>query len=150
MPKNRRLNLNNYITVDTEDKASLIIIPWQVDGKDQPPIYLKSKRTPKLKVDDVTTATWIPTIEISKKGTPEEYNMRVNWWFDNSSDWYKQQIADTYKNLSNLQTVIQQAKTWLLTTGSYTQSTTGEYIKRRSDINKFLKNWLRKNLNQQE
>lgn len=160
MGNKRFLNLNNF-DITTKEDATLTVMPFDVNNITQAnlikqclallvnkqPFYLKSKRAKKPLLTDTTDAVWTPVIKISDSGTPEEYCDRVKWWFDNISAEYKEQTVTTYKNLPDLITHIQAAKTWLLTTGAFTQSHNGKFIKRRIDINKFIKGWLTRTYN---
>jgi hypothetical protein len=110
MPK--KLDCNKYYVVDNEEDADQIIVPFDINGNPQPRVYLASKN----RANDMVVpgeVGWISSVPISRKGTQEEYNALVDWWFDNASAEYKQSIQKAYGAVCNVTEKIEQLKLWL-------------------------------------
>jgi hypothetical protein len=144
----RALNLNNYVQVETEEEATLKIIPHvNKDGTQLPPMFflgIKSKRF-EVTIENMSSTVWHPAIIIdSETCSPEDYIKMVDWWFEKAreNEDYVEMLADTFKNLRNHSDDIRKAMAWLKTTSAYNLTGRGKYAKRKKEVGKFLMNWL--------
>jgi len=139
----KRFNFNNYELVDSELKATHIIIPFINNGKESPPIYLRSKRaTPVVKMTVDDGVAWTPTLKIDTNGHPSDYIKLVMWWFDNATDDYRDSIEHIYKDMPSFEDSRNRAKKWLMTEAAFRTNPTGKFNNRKSDVGKFMINWL--------
>ena len=134
--KKKKINLNYYEVVESEEEATLIIMPFQKDGVDLPPMYFKSKKNPNL-VDGTENVTWSSHCNISISGTMEDYAKRVDWWFDSMTDEYKSVLVAMAKKAIgdgwDISMSINKAKKWLKDRSP---------SNRKSHLSKFLSNWV--------
>ena len=144
----RKLNLNNYEPCTNEEEADIIIVPLEKNGIQPKNLLFKKKNKGEF---DVTAekirsgkAIWYPAVKISQKGTPNEYNECIRWWFNNATDEYRTLINRTYSRYKDIEYEVSKAMGWLLTNSSVV-TRNGKFPKRKNDINKFLNNWLSKN-----
>ena len=150
----RILNLNNYVPTTDIEQATLKIVPMTLSDGSQPKEILfigkKSKRYI-VSADMLDDAVWAPTVLVSKDGTPQEYANVVDWWFSQAetNEEYRSVLESTFRNLQNLPKVIGSAHRWLTTTAAFTVNHRGKYAKRKTEIGKFLNNWLNRALEQQ-
>lgn len=133
--KKHVLNLNNY-TIADENEWDLQIIPKRESNT--PVLKLYFKRT---NFDDGVVDTegvkWKKTIKISRRGTDEEYQARVDWWFDNAAndEEYKKELESSFVDIlgNALIPTVKLTKAWLIRCPSY---------KRKNYINRFVYGWL--------
>ena len=140
----RTLNLNNYSVVPKAD-ATLKVVLFEKDGIAPAPLFLRGNiaRKEGVKFSEIDSVAWNPTIEIDITGTPDEYINLVKWWFTNAgnSDDFYEMITTKYARIKDVVYQIRLAKAWLIER-AYTVNGKGEYLQRRTNVNKFLKGWL--------
>jgi len=150
----RLLNLNNYEPVSDIGDATLRIRPKKLaDGTQLPDMYFKTIRTNgKAIVTHIDvengTAVWSPTVTLDTKGTPEQYIELIEWWFRGAqkNESYSRMINEVYEILGDILTPMLEAKAWLLEAASDVNMS-GGYPRRKSQLNKFVRNWMNKRKN---
>lgn len=136
------MNLNKYEVTKERSEADLIIYLFEVEGKEQRPLMLKHKTSKDFSyLSNVTNAVWEQSVRISTEGTQEEYNKRVDWWFDGMDDSYKSQIAAVAKNATDRGLDI---KTSAMKCRMYLKN--ANKSKRKSFLSKFFTTWIERDV----
>lgn len=138
----KKIDLNNFTKVNSIEECdgynSLMIIPAKLsDGTQLPPLYFRGGEHD-LIIDITDELIWDKNSRISTAGTQEEYNKRVNWWFDNArnNDMYRELVIDTFNRLGfDVLLSWEKCKNWLKSCPD---------CDRKSYIHKFVFNWLKK------
>jgi hypothetical protein len=132
-----RLNLNNYTLINNPKEADIIITPFKSNGKSVPDMFLRRKEAKDV-ITDTSSAIWTPTCHVAIKGTIAEYQERVEWWFQNISIEYMQELFELFGNSEiDLTEQIENAKQWLI-------RNTQIFEKRKESIGGFLYRWLKR------
>ena len=134
-----KIDLNKYEVVTDEKEADLVIIPLKESSQVVNKVMFKSLK-PKNHIVDTEGIEWKQYSKISIAGEREEYNERVNWWYDNVSEDYKNLINSGFHRLENIPLTVERSKQWLLTCPS---------SKRKSNIHNFLQRWLNREWDKQ-
>lgn len=144
MKKKRFINLNRYNLVDTEEAADLIVVPLD-NGRGETPInlYFAKKNQKAYKyIDDVDTAIWEQSARISTAGSQEEYNRRVDWWFDGMEEQYKQQLVAMVRGAVDkgfdIGMSVGKARMWLKNANT---------SDRKTRLSQFITNWITTGVN---
>ena len=129
----RVINLNYYTLVEQRDDADVVVVPFKVNGISQPDICLKSKHK-KDEVFNTTNVDWNIGVRISTAGTRVEYNDRVRWWFESSTDEYKKMINVRYGTvIPSVKDEISLMQLWLYKC---------QKSQRKSNLSNFIERWL--------
>lgn len=142
MSKPKKIDLNKYTRVLSEEDLtgyhSIIIVPAKTsDGTQLPSLYFRGNQEQNI-ISDITGVVWDKEARISILGTQEEYNDRVNWWFneaDKNSN-YRDFVNQTYSRMGfHVRDSWEKGRIWLLSQ---------EGNDRKSYIHKFIWNWMQK------
>lgn len=140
MSKPKKIDLNKYTNVKSEDELygyhSVIIIPAKLsDGTQLPPLYFRGGEEDLI--IDVTDAEWTKDCKLCTTGSQEEYNKRINWWFEQAmlNPDYRSFVNETFHRLGfNVKESWEKGRAWLM-------SQVGS--KRKGYIHKFIWNWMK-------
>lgn len=150
----RKLNLNNYELCEESEATLRLTLQALPDGTVPSPLFYRTKRVKPVgvTVSDIEAGgvEWYPSIPISTEGTPDDYNAVVMWWFNEAAknEAYADSINDRYLELEDVMGNVLEIKSWLLDTAAYRINGDGEYIDRKTDLNRFLRNCMNRNLKQ--
>lgn len=140
MSRPKTIDLNKYTNVKSKDDLtgyhSVIIIPAKLsDGTQLPPLYFRGGEEDLI--INTEDAVWSKNVKISTVGSQEDYNKRVNWWFDQAyaNPDYRSFVNETFHRLGfNVKESWEKGRVWLMTQ-------VGE--KRKGYIHKFIWNWMK-------
>jgi hypothetical protein len=145
----RILNLNNY-TIVPEGDATLKVVLRAAEG--ETPLVLFLRGRPQAKNRNYASyadmksgkVKWNKAIEIEATGSPEEYIELVDWWFGEATKdrSYADSINDTYIALGDVAGAIYELKDWLTGDCAFDVNLKGEWLNRKTHINRFLRNRL--------
>jgi hypothetical protein len=124
MPKPKKIDLNQYELVDSEEEldgyTGIIVIPKKLHDGTQPPVLHFRKESNIIHIVDTDNATWFKDCRISQAGSQMDYIKRIDWWFDNAlaDEEYRQILINMYKTAADkygfdLKKRIDQSKGWL-------------------------------------
>jgi len=124
MPKPKKIDLNQYEVVSSEDDlighSGLILIPKKNKDGSQPQTFYFRKPSGVVHIEDVDNSVWTKDCRISTAGSQMDYIKRVEWWFENAlkDPEYREILISMYKNAVdnygfNMKYRIEQTKGWL-------------------------------------
>jgi hypothetical protein len=154
----KTLNLDLNYNGTTEENATLRIRLPSVNGKQLPYVYFRGKDNNGkviIKVEDIDSgeAVWGQDVYIDFKTVDEDYRTLVLWWFNKAHDneeYRENVIMEPFKELKDVNTNINNAANWLLTTGTEEVDVNGRHLSRKKDLHKFLTNRLMGDLKEQK
>lgn len=141
--KAQTIDLNKWEKVSSEEDITgykgLVIIPIKMpDGTKPPNLFFRQGDPRSDDIIDTDSVIWTKKSSISNKGSQEEYNKRVDWWFSNAENdiEYKGIINDTFNKYGfNVKMSWEKAKAWLKNCIP---------SDRKTNIHKYVWNWLTK------
>lgn len=142
MSKIKTIDLNKYTKVLNEEECDgfncIKIIPAKLkNGTQLPPIFFRGNEI-ELIYDIEKDTVWSKKANISIRGGQEEYNKRVDWWFENArkDPTYRELVIDTFNRMGfDVLMSWEKCKNWLKTCAD---------CDRKSHLHKFVFNWLKK------